>query len=87
MALNTKTNPLAKEDYIVLDCWRYKDFIKQRSVHSKAHSKTGHPSNDIGHFARSFSKLMFQGKIHFDLQLLEKGGEGGILYPDDKVTG
>ena len=48
--------------------------------------KTGHLSNDLGQLARSFSKLMFQGgKIHAALQLLEKGGKGGILHPDDKV--
>ena len=47
--------------------------------------KTGHLSNDIGHLARSFSKLMIRGEIHAALQLLEKGGKGGTLHPDDKV--
>ena len=47
--------------------------------------KTGHLFNDLGQLARSFSKLMFQGEIHAALQLLEKGGKGGILHPDDKV--
>ena len=37
-------------------------------------------ANDLGQLARSFSKLMFQGKIHAALQLLEKGGEKVAPY-------
>ena len=56
-----------------------------RSLQSRL-SKSNLPGNrDQGTLARTFSKLMFEGKINAALQLLSKGGKSGILGPDDMI--
>ena len=43
--------------------------------------------NDDEKVTRSFTNLMFQGKINAALQILEDKCKGGILKITDRVTG
>ena len=43
------------------------------------------PSEDHTHLARSFARLMFQGKTKAALRLLTGQGKGGVLHVDDTV--
>ena len=39
-----------------------------------------------GNLARSFSKLMFQGKVNSAIQPLAQHGKGGVLHADDNIN-
>ena len=48
-------------------------------------SPSGTADQDQGNLARSFAKLLFQGKTNAALQLLSEQGKGGVLRVDDLV--
>ena len=59
--------------------------MEGRSLQSRLHKFKSPGLNDDGKLARSFSKLMFQGKINTALQLLSDRGKGGVLSVDDTI--
>lgn len=56
-----------------------------RSLQSRLPKSHPSGSADDGKLARSFAKLMLQGKINAALQLLSEQGRGGVLRADDVI--
>ena len=68
-------------DGSILELLREGKAIQGRLPKSRAHK-----DDDDDQLARSFAKLMFQGKTHAALQLLSDKGKGGVLSLDRSVT-
>ena len=56
-----------------------------RALQSRLPKFGASSSDNLGNLARTFSKLMFQGKTRAAMQLLAKQGMGGILGVDDMI--
>ena len=73
-----------------LSIWKEGDIkillMEVRSLQSRL-QRFSYPSSDEddGNLARSFSKLMFQGKVNAALQLLTGQGKGTVLGVDDII--
>ena len=70
-----------------ISLWKDGDFDalvrEARTIQSKL--KSSNSSRSPEHLAKTFSKLMLQGKTHAALKLLEKGASNGILGLSDDV--
>ena len=65
--------------------WEQGDLLKEGRAIQNRFPSSRHQGNEQ-QVARSFARMMFQGKTQATLQLLTDQGKGGILHLDDPVT-